>query len=413
MELFEYIWENGLISFDTSSLGRMYEWESLYAVNIKDAISYLYSKGKIWETDVSITEFTKQRIEIKNSIYEQKFVKGIFQNLQKRPIPWEKINKKMNRWESRGFSNSFKKILLDLQGRKKITDEEYNSVVEASYSTSVAFDIEELFDKLMNRDGFVLSELEKSDLQKRYDTGEICPGSEDKTKNNENKYNDLYIWELLKKKAKAEDIDIIFVTVDQKEDWFQKDSGEPRTEYIQEFRDETGHDILILTLTDFWEKCKPFLEVSVERFIEISTIKEQLKEKYDDCYQEDICDKINEMIFETDDIKNELEDIVDCCVDMPVLEELVETCIEGIKIEDYDRDYVEASVMLRTEAVFNAQNHTCCEDWSAGEGSVLLNLVASAQIPVIWSSEDTERMVLDDKIEIDEIADIEVIDREY
>ncbi len=58
------------------------------------------------------------------------------------------------------------------------------------------------------------------------------------------------------------------MTVDKKENWFQKDSGAPCTEYIQEFRNETGHDVLILTLTDFWEKCKSFLEVSVEKLIE-------------------------------------------------------------------------------------------------------------------------------------------------
>ena len=37
MEMFKDIWVNGIVSFDTCCLGRMYEWESLYAVNIKDA----------------------------------------------------------------------------------------------------------------------------------------------------------------------------------------------------------------------------------------------------------------------------------------------------------------------------------------------------------------------------------------
>ena len=36
MEMFKDIWANGIVSFDTCCLGRMYEWESLYAVNIKD-----------------------------------------------------------------------------------------------------------------------------------------------------------------------------------------------------------------------------------------------------------------------------------------------------------------------------------------------------------------------------------------
>ena len=36
--LFNDIWENGIITFDTYSLGRMYEWEYNHALNIKDAL---------------------------------------------------------------------------------------------------------------------------------------------------------------------------------------------------------------------------------------------------------------------------------------------------------------------------------------------------------------------------------------
>lgn len=46
------------------------------------------------------------------------------------------------------------------------------------------------------------------------------------------------------------------------------------------------------------------------------------------------------------------------------------------------------------------------EDWSAGNGSVVLAITASAEIPVIWSSEDTERRVLGDEITVNEIIDI-------
>ena len=42
-------------------------------------------------------------------------------------------------------------------------------------------------------------------------------------------------------------------------------------------------------------------------------------------------------------------------------------------------------------------NHTG-EDWSAGNGIVLISITALAEIPIIWSSEDTKRIVLDDKL---------------
>lgn len=47
MTTFDEIWKEELISFDTSSLGRMYERAVKDAVNIKDAVSYLFQSGKL------------------------------------------------------------------------------------------------------------------------------------------------------------------------------------------------------------------------------------------------------------------------------------------------------------------------------------------------------------------------------
>ena len=53
-------------------------------------------------------------------------------------------------------------------------------------------------------------------------------------------------------------------------------------------------------------------------------------------------------------------------------------------------------------------NHAGGEDWSAGNGTVLLSITALAEIPIIWSSEDTKRIVLDDSVSVEEITEIEV-----
>lgn len=163
-----------------------------------------------------------------------------------------------------------------------------------------------------------------------------------------------------------------------------------------------------MTLSDFWENCKEFLDISVDEFIELSTIIQQIEEKYDDCYQAEICEKIEELVMESDEIKEELENAVDCCADMPVLDELIETTVEDIEVIDYDEENVYVTIGLQTEAGFEAMNHTCGEDWSAGNGSVLFSITALAKIPIIWSSEDTERMVLDNSIYVEEITEIEV-----
>ena len=114
-------------------------------------------------------------------------------------------------------------------------------------------------------------------------------------------------------------------------------------------------------------------------------------------------------LFESDEIKELLEDAIDCCVDMPILDELIETIIDSIDVEEYDDENIYVNVYLQTEANFEAMNHTSGEDWSAGNGSVILAITASAEIPVIWSSEDTERRVLGDEITVNEIIDIEAL----
>ena len=396
MKLFNDIWENGIISFDTCSLGRMYEWESYYAVDIKDALSYLLRVNKLWETIINVQEFSKQRKEIKDNIYDQKYVKGIFNNLEKRPIPWNKINGTLGRWEANGFSEKFKQELKKHINKKKITEEEYNYIKNLSKETTFLLDSENVFDQIIkdfSNDDLSLSNDEKNNLKSIYDSGKMCPGAKDYKKHNGNKYNDLYIWTLLKKKAKMENKSIIFVTTDTaKGDWFE--NNQLRVEYLNEFKDETGQELLALSLSDFWKKCKDYLDMPVDKFIELSSIKDQIDEKYNVFYEEEIFNGINSLLSESDEIKELLENEVDCCVDMPILNELVGTIIDEINVEEYDENSVYVSILLRTEASFEAVNHTAGEDWSAGKGTVSFSIVASAEIPVIWESEDTNRILL-------------------
>ena len=153
---FDDIWKDGIVSFDTCSLGRMYEWESRYAVNIKDALSYLWTIGKLWETEINIQEFSNQRTAIKDSIYEQKYVRGIFNNLKKRPIPWNKIDGTLGRWEAKGFSKQFKEEINKIRGQKKITETQYNCIVEKAKLSSYELDLEDLFDKILRTDDLIL-----------------------------------------------------------------------------------------------------------------------------------------------------------------------------------------------------------------------------------------------------------------
>lgn len=85
---------------------------------------------------------------------------------------------------------------------------------------------------------------------------QIPPGYMDiKDKPGNRKYGDYVLWRQLMDRATQEKKDVIFVTEDGKEDWWMKlHPTLPRPELIQEFREETGQDILITKSAHFYQR---------------------------------------------------------------------------------------------------------------------------------------------------------------
>lgn len=116
-------------------------------------------------------------------------------------------------------------------------------------------------------DGQVGAEPDKATLDAMFKeaenrfTQEIPPGFEDaKTKTGNRKYGDYVLWRQLMDHASVEKKDIIFVTDDDKADWWlkiEKMSVAPRPDLIQEFRFETGQNILILNSAQFYHHLVP------------------------------------------------------------------------------------------------------------------------------------------------------------
>lgn len=79
------------------------------------------------------------------------------------------------------------------------------------------------------------------------------PGYGDSKKAN-NKFGDLLIWKEIIAYAKSKKLDIIFVTHDQKDDWWNDVSGKtigPRVELRKEFYEETGKMFHMYTMSSF------------------------------------------------------------------------------------------------------------------------------------------------------------------
>jgi len=83
----------------------------------------------------------------------------------------------------------------------------------------------------------------------------VPPGYKDKDKKtgDRRRFGDLIIWFQMIEKSKEADCDILFVTDDKKEDWWQMHNGDkisPRRELIAEFRAETGNHIICFYTPD-------------------------------------------------------------------------------------------------------------------------------------------------------------------
>jgi len=88
----------------------------------------------------------------------------------------------------------------------------------------------------------------------RYDK-KIPPGYKDDDKPEENKYSDLIIWKSILKYAAEKQTNVIFVTDDRKEDWWQIEHGKTvgaRPELIEEFIRTTGKKILFYSSDSFF-----------------------------------------------------------------------------------------------------------------------------------------------------------------
>ena len=96
----------------------------------------------------------------------------------------------------------------------------------------------------------LVSILREGEVRYKY---KIPPGFEDEDKTGQNKFGDLLTWKQLLKEARNQKYNRIFyVTSDEKLDWFENGTTEPRQELIDEFHYEISNkEICIIPMSEF------------------------------------------------------------------------------------------------------------------------------------------------------------------
>ena len=153
------------------------------------------------------------------------------------------------------------------------SNKERNLLVENASDDEILNRILSIFD---GRIGDKVDDEELSQIKKegkeRFEKS-IPPGyKDDKKKNNEtddnNAYGDLIIWKQIIKFAKGNNVGIVFVTHDQKEDWWNIVKGKtigPRIELRREFLEETKQFFHMYSMNSFISEYNRIYDTPIEK----------------------------------------------------------------------------------------------------------------------------------------------------
>lgn len=248
-EEIDRIWGKALLVLDTNVLLSLYRLQSEARKEILVAISKY--KDRLWMPFQVGYEYHEHRLEeacrpvdslkrLQGKVND--FVKSIENEYGKHP-----------------YLLDFKNIKRSLTTLSEKVSKQTTKSVEVCPDFVRGDNILDEITKLY--DGKVGKSYSEERLAEIYKEGEVRyekkvpPGYKDKDKKtgDRHRFGDLIIWYQLIEKAIEADCDIIFVTDDKKEDWWQMHNGDKigvRRELIAEFRTRTGNHLICFYTPD-------------------------------------------------------------------------------------------------------------------------------------------------------------------
>lgn len=253
-------WTKGVFVFDANTLLNLYRYTEQTSKDFLSAIEAL--KDKIYLPYQAAHEFHNNRQSVINNMQAAYDFLGktIEDNYQ------DNLLKNVNQFK--------KHPTIDINKIKKLHDEFVKQVkIELKKQEKAHYDIQKndnILDQLTTLfNNYTGSDFPKDKLDKLYTEGKaryeerVPPGYQDSKskqgKGDRHIYGDLIIWVDMIEYCKSNKRPLIFITDDNKEDWWKIENGErkmPRPELIKEFYDKTDIRILIYNPDQFLKLAK-------------------------------------------------------------------------------------------------------------------------------------------------------------
>ncbi|MEH2460905.1 PIN-like domain-containing protein [Nostoc sp.] len=264
---FAELWKECIFSFDTNVLLHIYRYSAKTRERLFDILQKL--QQRIWIPYQIGWEYHKNRLDVisQQSKAYDKIVKILEDNLKIEKIG--SLKKDLDTYKKHPLID-VKQIILTVESSiqkviKIVKDDlQYSKIKHPDLIKNDEFH-DKIIDLLNGRIGN-----NKDKLKDIYNWAEerfkycIPPGYEDAKKPVPDKYGDAITWFQLINYAKSEKKPIIFVTDDDKEDWWLKGDGKtisPRPELVQEMLSEAGVRFHMYSADRFLEYAEDFLKL--------------------------------------------------------------------------------------------------------------------------------------------------------
>lgn len=254
------IWDNGILTVDTNVLLDLYRYNQTTREVLLESLNLF--TGRAWISHQVAEEFFRNRNGVilsstssfndaeRNLTELRKVIEEPIKKLKSNRTISDSIGKKLEE----SFEDALKKASMEVERLRSL----YPDYIKED---PVLENICALFNSNVGKpfDQETLPEILKEANRRK--ENKIPPGFKDNGKEGDKPYGDYFLWRQILNYIKDVQKPLIFVTSEEKEDWWEKGSGKtvgPLYDLLKEFNRETGQPFLLF-------RTARFLEYSLER----------------------------------------------------------------------------------------------------------------------------------------------------